>query len=129
MHFLTTRKTMPPALLSTPYLNVTFYDDLFNGSRTEVNNTFTSGSTEGANVTATMNRNIREMTWDDATWILTSSFIIFTMQSGGLYLQLSYSQCNQVGYIYSYHRMTRQCNGHRIKYVVAFLSSFLTCNV
>ena len=22
------------------------------------------------------------MTWDDATWILTSSFIIFTMQSG-----------------------------------------------
>lgn len=23
-----------------------------------------------------------ELTWDDATWILTSSFIIFTMQSG-----------------------------------------------
>lgn len=23
-----------------------------------------------------------DMTWDDATWILTSSFIIFTMQSG-----------------------------------------------
>lgn len=23
-----------------------------------------------------------EITWDDATWILTSSFIIFTMQSG-----------------------------------------------
>ncbi len=22
------------------------------------------------------------ITWDDATWILTSSFIIFTMQSG-----------------------------------------------
>lgn len=24
------------------------------------------------------------ITWDDATWILTSSFIIFTMQSGWL---------------------------------------------
>ena len=24
------------------------------------------------------------ITWDDATWILTSSFIIFTMQSGEL---------------------------------------------
>ena len=23
-----------------------------------------------------------EITWDDATWILTSAFIIFTMQSG-----------------------------------------------
>ena len=80
---------MPPASLSTLYLNVTFNDDLFNGSRTEVNNTFTSGVTEGANVTATVKRNVREMTWDDATWILTSSFIIFTMQSGGLYLQLS----------------------------------------
>ena len=25
-----------------------------------------------------------EITWDDATWILTSAFIIFTMQSGKL---------------------------------------------
>ena len=25
-----------------------------------------------------------EITWDDATWILTSAFIIFTMQSGEL---------------------------------------------
>ena len=27
-------------------------------------------------------RSIDQITWDDATWILTSSFIIFTMQSG-----------------------------------------------
>ena len=25
---------------------------------------------------------VNNLTWDDATWILTSSFIIFTMQSG-----------------------------------------------
>ena len=25
---------------------------------------------------------LAQVTWDDATWILTSSFIIFTMQSG-----------------------------------------------
>lgn len=27
-------------------------------------------------------KNVANITWDDATWILTSSFIIFTMQSG-----------------------------------------------
>lgn len=27
-----------------------------------------------------------DLTWDDATWILTSSFIIFTMQSGELFI-------------------------------------------
>lgn len=29
-------------------------------------------------------------TWDDATWILTSAFIIFTMQSGRLYIHTLY---------------------------------------
>ena len=28
-------------------------------------------------------RKIATLSWDDATWILTSSFIIFTMQTGG----------------------------------------------
>ena len=27
------------------------------------------------------------LSWDDATWILTSSFIIFTMQSGWLVIR------------------------------------------
>ncbi len=30
------------------------------------------------------------ITWDDATWILTSSFIIFTMQSGTFFYFLKY---------------------------------------
>ena len=30
-----------------------------------------------------------DITWDDATWILTSSFIIFTMQSGNIYFTLN----------------------------------------
>jgi hypothetical protein len=30
----------------------------------------------------------RVITWDDATWILTSSFVIFTMQSGKSFLHL-----------------------------------------
>ena len=38
--------------------------------------------------------------WDDATWILTSAFIIFTMQSGfGLLESGSVSQKNEVGLI------------------------------
>ncbi|XP_041376316.1 putative ammonium transporter 3 [Gigantopelta aegis] len=32
-------------------------------------------------------------TWDDATWILTSSFIIFTMQSGFGLLESGYASC------------------------------------
>ena len=31
---------------------------------------------------------VNNLTWDDATWILTSSFIIFTMQSGMVFLFL-----------------------------------------
>lgn len=30
---------------------------------------------------------VNNLTWDDATWILTSSFIIFTMQSGRFLLE------------------------------------------
>ena len=33
------------------------------------------------------------MSWDDATWVLTSSFIIFTMQSGKLFVPYWSSCC------------------------------------
>ncbi len=39
-------------------------------------------ATTAAEVTPVPTTAEAEMTWDDATWILTSSFIIFTMQSG-----------------------------------------------
>lgn len=32
--------------------------------------------------TLTVNSGIHNLSWDDATWILTSSFIVFTMQTG-----------------------------------------------
>ena len=40
--------------------------------------------TEGINKTMEEVKavDVGPITWDDATWILTSSFIIFTMQSG-----------------------------------------------
>lgn len=35
-----------------------------------------------ANLTAAAARSDPGTSWDDATWILTSAFVIFTMQSG-----------------------------------------------
>ena len=37
---------------------------------------------ETTEMPVTTSKSIGPITWDDATWILTSSFIIFTMQSG-----------------------------------------------
>ena len=87
---------MAPTSISTMYSNITFLNDLVSMSGTEENNSLISGTTldmadnkswtsgTALNTTeisvTTMTE--RAMTWDDATWILTSSFIIFTMQSG-----------------------------------------------
>ena len=40
---------------------------------------------QSATRTGFYDNNRTPMDWDDATWILTSSFIIFTMQSGECY--------------------------------------------
>ena len=49
-----------------------------NNSLNEANNTFI----ETQSNSNTVEKNI--ISWDDATWILTCAFIIFTLQSGGL---------------------------------------------
>ncbi|XP_075250008.1 putative ammonium transporter 3 [Convolutriloba macropyga] len=52
---------------------------------------------EGFNVNSTVSSAVTVSTWDDATWILTSTFIIFTMQSGfGLLESGSVSRKNEV---------------------------------
>ena len=73
---------MAPATAPSVFLNRTVEGDMFNMSIPEVNNPMTSGTVGGTTVNASVKPENREMTWDDATWILTSSFIIFTMQSG-----------------------------------------------
>ena len=35
------------------------------------------------NISHSVSSGLHSLSWDDATWILTSSFIIFTMQTGG----------------------------------------------
>ena len=39
------------------------------------------------NMPSTASNRTGDITWDDATWILTSSFIIFTMQSGEYHIK------------------------------------------
>ena len=73
---------MPPTLISTMFSNVTFLNDLDDLSIPEGNNSWTSVAVGNSTVAVITKSSDREMTWDDATWILTSSFIIFTMQSG-----------------------------------------------
>ena len=91
---------MAPTSISTMYSNMTFLNDLVSMSGTEENNYWISGTTldmadnkswtsgtalNTTEISVTMTTE-RAMTWDDATWILTSSFIIFTMQSGSFLL-------------------------------------------
>ena len=93
-------KKMAPTSISTMYSNMTFLNDLVSMSGTEENNYWISSTTldmadnkswtsgtalNTTEISVTMTTE-RAMTWDDATWILTSSFIIFTMQSGSFLL-------------------------------------------
>lgn len=53
---------------------------------------------DGENTTVA-DQDSSQLTWDDATWILTSAFIIFTMQSGIMCVQ-SDIMCVQSGNMY-----------------------------
>ena len=51
-------------------------------------------------------RNEWSISWDDATWILTSSFIVFTMQTGFSLLESGCVQRkNEVSYYYCMYLM------------------------
>lgn len=49
-----------------------------------------SNSTTAMPSNVTEDVNIKNVSWDDATWIMTSSFIIFTMQSGSMIFLLTH---------------------------------------
>ena len=64
-----------------------------------INNTYSNMTaehriTEGPTIHDVTTKNPDdEITWDDATWILTSAFIIFTMQSGESEFPFSSNMC------------------------------------
>ena len=57
--------------------NTTAFNTTFN-----MLNMTTENVTVVSEIFETTEAEAEDITWDDATWILTSAFIIFTMQSG-----------------------------------------------